>query len=401
MPSFGENQMAHTNIASKDIKSIEVSQGAIMKLFDFLDLHSFHRPAVITDPNTFEAAGKMTSDHFSDQGKEFTQHILHPNEHGQVIADEQTIMQLFVEIPDDTDVMIAVGSGTIHDIVRFVSYKTNKSFISVPTAASVDGFTSRGAPLILKGVKQTVQCMAPMAVFADLNILVKAPAEMTAAGFGDMLGKYTSLVDWKISHLIGQEPYDQHAADLTKEALESCVSHVHEIANRDAQGIKILMQSLIQSGLVMLKLGYSRPASGGEHHLSHYWEMDLLKSNQRQLLHGAKVGVATVLIAELYKEKFKELKQEDLSRSSRYERRVCDNLNDIQNLIESLPEPKQLKSLLRMVGGPSVPEELGISKTLVESSLQEAYHLRNRCTGLFLINQFASDRMIFPFDVRR
>lgn len=197
----------------------------------------------------------------------------------------------------------AVGSGTIHDIVRFVSFKMDIPIIAVPTAASVDGFTSKGAPLIFRGFKNTIQTASPLAVFADINIIKKAPQELTAAGFGDIIGKYTPLLDWKISNLIANEPYNELAAHLTKNSLVACVNHVEEIAAHSELGIKILMQSLIESGLVMLALDFSRPASGSEHHLSHYWEMELLKNDQKQLLHGAKVGVAATIIIDLY-EKF-------------------------------------------------------------------------------------------------
>src|SRR5690625_4586681 len=178
----------------------------------------------------------------------------------------------------------------------------NIPFVSVPTAASVDGFTSKGAPLIFRGFKETIQTASPIAVFADIDVLKIAPREMTAAGFGDMIGKYTSLLDWKISHLIANEPYNKLAAKSTKKSLEACVKYVHQIADHEDEGLKILMQSLIESGLVMLVLDFSRPASGSEHHLSHYWEMELLKNEEKQLLHGAKVGVASAIIVDLYKQ---------------------------------------------------------------------------------------------------
>lgn len=98
--------------------------------------------------------------------------------------------------------MIAVGSGTIHDIVRFAAFQRDLPFISYPTAPSVDGFTSARAPLILYGTKTTIQTKAPSALFADLDLLKAAPQSMVAAGFGDMLGKITSLADWEISAIL-------------------------------------------------------------------------------------------------------------------------------------------------------------------------------------------------------
>ncbi len=123
---------------------------------------------------------------------------------GDVIADEEALIEAMLGIPQNADSIIAVGAGTIHDIARFASYKMAKPFISIPTAPSVDGFNSMGAPVVIKGVKTTYQMHSPIAVFADINVLQKAPKEMIAAGFGDMIGKYTSLADWKFSHLIAK-----------------------------------------------------------------------------------------------------------------------------------------------------------------------------------------------------
>lgn len=270
------------------------------------------------------------------------------------------------------------------------------SFISVPTAASVDGFTSKGAPLIFKGFKETIQTASPLAVFADISVLKIAPREMTAAGFGDMIGKYTSLLDWKISHLIAHEPYNKLAATITKKSLEACVKYVQQIAANEDDGLKILMQSLIESGLVMLVLDFSRPASGSEHHLSHYWEMELLKNDEKQLLHGAKVGVASAIITDLYKQFVTNFDIDHVSSNYIYIDRVKDHWPNIKEMIYQLPNGDDIRSLLKEVGGPATFKELNVSDRLVRDSLNEAYHLRDRCTGLLLINQFKKHNINIP-----
>ncbi len=104
---------------------------------------------------------------------------------------------------------------------------------------------------------------------------------MVAAGFGDMLGKYTSLFDWKFGSLTAGEPYSQTAADITRNALQMCVDHAESIAKRDEDGIRLLISALIESGLAMLLFGQSHPASGAEHHLSHYWEMEYIRLGKK------------------------------------------------------------------------------------------------------------------------
>src|SRR5699024_7710865 len=257
----------------------KIANGALEEVIPYAFEKGLETLTLEVDYHTYEAAGSQLEKWLIKDGFQINTVLLQANKHQQVIADEAALVQLLVETPSKTDALIAIGTGTIHDITRFCGSKMNIPFISVPTAASVDGFTSKGAPLILRGMKQTIQTASPIAVFADIDILKTAPKEMTAAGFGDMLAKYTSLVDWKISELVGDEPYHPLAANMTRKSLEACVENIAKIADADDEGIIILIHSLIESGLVMLLLDFSRPASGGEHHLSHHWEMDLLQKD--------------------------------------------------------------------------------------------------------------------------
>lgn len=374
-------------ISNFSIPEIRVEKNAILHIRELIKRKQWKNIVVVYDQNTYLAAGEKLIKFLMNDFEEVIGININENEHGQVIVNEESLVQVFIKTPNDADVLIAVGSGTIHDIVRFVGHKMNIPFISVPTAASVDGFTSKGAPLILRGVKQTIQTAAPIAVFADIDVIKAAPREMAAAGFGDILGKYTSLLDWEISKLVGNEPFHEGAASLTRKALETCVEYVEEISNADEKGITILMNALIESGLVMQILDYSRPASGAEHHLSHYWEMYLLKTNQKQLLHGAKVGVATTMIVELYKKNWKKLLHSERIKNTVYGNGIEQYGEYIFSVIEKLPSPDELKKLLEKVGGPTTVEELGIPQEIVIESLNEAHHLRDRCTGLLLLNQ--------------
>ncbi|MEN0658268.1 sn-glycerol-1-phosphate dehydrogenase [Caldifermentibacillus hisashii] len=374
-------------ISNFSISEIRVEKNAILHIRELIKRKQWKNIVVVYDQNTYLAAGEKLIKFLMNDFEEVIGININENEHGQVIANEESLVQVFIKTPNDADVLIAVGSGTIHDIVRFAGHKMNIPFISVPTAASVDGFASKGAPLILRGVKQTIQTAAPIAVFADIDVIKAAPREMAAAGFGDILGKYTSLLDWEISKLVGNEPFHEGAASLTRKALETCVEYIEEISNADEKGITILMNALIESGLVMQILDYSRPASGAEHHLSHYWEMYLLKTNQKQLLHGAKVGVATTMIVELYKKNWKKLLRSERVKNTVYGNGIEQYGEYIFSVIEKLPSPDELKKLLEKVGGPTTVEELGIPQEIVIESLNEAYHLRDRCTGLLLLNQ--------------
>lgn len=275
------------------------------------------------------------------------------------------------------DAVIVVGSGTLHDVGRYAAYTAGIPFLSVPTAPSVDGFTSNGSPMIIRGNKITISAVGPVAIFADTDILRKAPTAMIAAGFGDMLGKYTSLFDWKHGRLMGGEPYSSVVAGITEKALMACVNHVKEIGNHSELGIRVLTEALIESGLAILLFGQSHSASGAEHHLSHYWEMEYIRTGRRQLLHGAKVGVACAQISALYHELANTLVIKDKPVWGQ----VCKK-------IAQLSTPERLRELLHTVHGPTSVEELGLNEDLLQRGLAEAHLIRmNRYTLLRVRNE--------------
>jgi glycerol-1-phosphate dehydrogenase [NAD(P)+] len=368
------------------IESIEIGNSVYKELAAYVNHKGFKHAVIIADENTYQAAGEYLSEILKETGINISLSVIKPDENNDVVADEQSLVQALLEIPVETDVIIAAGAGTLHDIARFCSTKMKLPFISVPTAPSVDGFTSMGAPLIVRGVKTTFQMSAPIALFADLSILKASPRKMVAAGFGDMLAKYTSLTDWKFGHLVRGEPYCPLVAAITREALESCVENVEKIAASDEEGIQILIEALIKSGLAMLVFGQSHPASGGEHHLSHYWEMDFLKRKRPAVLHGAKVGVSTVLLAEVYKGQFLPLLSEPARLQSIQIENLQENIKEIMKVYREIPAPEHLKNLLMQTGGETMPEQLGIDEQLVAASLSSAHNLRNRYTALKFMN---------------
>lgn len=370
------------------VKKIVIEPGALQQIAPFLISESIRTTLIVADETTFQAAGTTVLQYLGQFQIRSSVCLIHPDVQGDVKADEVSLMQTWMAVNHDTEGILAVGSGTIHDIVRFVAFKLRLPFISVPTAASVDGFTSAGAPLIIRGMKQTIQTAAPIAVFADIDVLTDAPQPMNAAGFGDMLGKFTSLADWKISRMLADEPYCPLAASTTKQSLDQCLHHLDEIRTRSPEGLRILMSSLVESGLVMLMTGHSRPASGAEHHLSHFWEMHLIKNNKKQLLHGAKVGVATGIIADLY-HRLADMSQEEvldcMEESTR--QAVSEQWQEIRNTLREIPDPAALQDWIRRIGGPSNIEELGISEELLQQALNQAHTIRDRHTGLRLVNE--------------
>lgn len=383
------------------IEKILVGNGALGKIVSYLKDKSYNHAVIIADHNTFQTAGKSLSNNLSNANITFSTCLIQPDENNDVIADEISLVQAILEISRETDVLIAIGAGTLHDITRFCGAKMGIPFISVPTAPSVDGFTSMGAPIIVKGVKKTFQMTSPIAVFADLEVLKTAPKKMIAAGFGDMIAKYTSLADWKFGHLTAGESYCPLVAQITQDALESTVNHIDKIAKCDEEGTQILIEGLIKSGLAMLIFGQSHPASGGEHHLSHYWEMEFLRRKRPAVLHGAKVGVSTSLLADIYQKEFLSLitdeKWLEVHEDNEVNQKIRDNLEEITEAYREIPNAAYLREQLAKIGGETEPEHLGIDEELVKSSLAAAHHLRDRFTALKFMNEIAKVTIAWVF----
>ncbi len=216
-------------------------------------------------------------------------------------ADEKSTAILLEKMDEDVEVIIAVGSGTIHDICRYCAAQRKISFISVPTAASCDGFCSAVAAMTWYGYKSTVNAVAPTLVVADLDVISRAPIKLTRSGVGDMLGKFIALSDWKIAHEVTGEEVCPVIYGIMEKALKDVWDNSLEVLNGDVTAYEQITYGLLMSGLAMQMLGSSRPASGAEHHISHLIETrpEALNVNS-QAMHGEKVGVGTVLAAKEY-----------------------------------------------------------------------------------------------------
>ena len=291
---------------------IHCGEDAIANLIEYCQAnasHQFSRFLLVSDLNTHAALGQRVETCLRECGWDVRTVVLDGT--SGVIADEKRVFEVLFHANAEERTYVAVGSGTVTDITRYASFCARNPFISLPTAPSVDAYTSVGAALVRTGFKQTIPCQTPIAVFADLQTLRKAPGRMVAAGFGDMLGKYTSLADWQLGHLLVGEPYDPEIAQRARRALLSCVENAEEIGQVSKTGITRLMEGLLESGLCMAEVGSSRPASGAEHLLSHFWEMKRMQEHRPAVLHGTKVGVGTVLAARRY-EAIRSLTQGDV-----------------------------------------------------------------------------------------
>ncbi|HUX50917.1 MAG TPA: sn-glycerol-1-phosphate dehydrogenase [Spirochaetia bacterium] len=255
--------------------------------------------AVLCDANTRRAAGEPVAAALSRGGYEYAFCELSAEHEGDLVPDERAIGAALVAVHAEVTLLISVGSGTITDLTRYVAFRLHLPFVAIPTAASVDGFTSSVAPLILGGIKTTVETAAPAAVLADSTILAAAPSRLLGAGIGDLAGKLTARADWFVAELINGEGRCSYIIELV-------ASYVRKILQLDQTkaatiaGAEALFEGLVVSGLGITLVHSSRPASGAEHHISHFLEMQHERGNAPRLYHGESVAVGTYLVSTLY-----------------------------------------------------------------------------------------------------
>ncbi len=385
------------------VKGIFIEDGAIQKLP--LLLSDFKRPAVICDENTYAAAGK-TACHLL--GGCFS--VVFPPEN--LHADEKAVEKAEKMLPEDTDVLVAAGSGTIHDITRYLAAQKGISFVSVPTAASVDGFVSTVAAMTWHGFKKTLPAVAPEYVLADSGIFSNAPMRLTAAGVCDLLGKYTAIADWKISAAVTGEYICEKVCSMEETALSEVSKCAAGLAAGDKTAYEKLMYALILSGLAMQMVGNSRPASGAEHHLSHLWEMAVINP-PLNAYHGEKVSVGLFACLEFYGKINHAIKDRALlikpyagldrefirkcfGEGSLYDDIIKENtpdslekispdiltekLGEIEKILDGLPKISELQNIIKDVNAVFLPEHIGLCENIMEKSIKAAPYVRNRLT---------------------
>ncbi len=343
-----------------DIQHIVIRRGALDALPDIAASFASGTCFVVADSITYAVAGQSVADRLTAAGHNVRTHVFNtPDLAHPLVPNEAALGRLVVEMPVDTSLIVAVGSGSLGDAARMLSAKTKVPYIIVATAPSMDGYASTVSPLIIDGCKVTYEAVYPYAIVADVDILCTAPDMMLQAGFGDIIGKYTALTDWALSHAVNGEYICPHVIGMVQNAIRQCADHADGLAKRDASAVAAVMEGLVLSGLCMGMIGNSRPASGAEHHLSHYWEVDALANHKPHALHGNAVGVATLVSATLY----------DISGVARQ-----------YNL--SLPTVGEIRTLLQRAGSATTPSALGIDRELFRRSVLHALEIRPRYTIL-------------------
>lgn len=423
------------------LRAVRIGSGALRELPSLVKLMGFESLYLICDPITYEIAGAVCKQILDEAGIRSTvAQLMHTG------FDEATLGELLIHMPADCDLMVAVGTGAINDMTRFFSYKMGCPFYTVATAAPMDGFASSIAAINVNSLKTTFEAQTPVAILGDTEILKGAPYRMIAAGLGDLLGKFTCLCDWKLARLITGEHYCDTIAELVESCVRGVLASAGKARERDPETLGTIMEGLVLAGVAMSLYGNSRPASGCEHHMSHYWEMIFEQRGKTPVPHGTQVGVGTVLVLKLVealrgmevdfemaraaaktydpkvwereirraygpaadgviKMEVQAQKNETTGRLRRIDA-MESHWEEISTLLEELPPSETVMDILRSLESPCLPQEIGVDYALLRDTFRYCKEVRARYTllqmlwDLDLLDQL-SDQVIEELSVEK
>lgn len=384
------------------LKHVLVKRNAIEMLPEFISEFNCKKAFLIADPNTFCAAGERVSAVLEKSGISYNKY-LYPT--GDIEPDEDAVGSAVMHFDKTCDIVIGIGSGVINDIGKILANLTGLPYFIVGTAPSMDGYASATSSMNMDGLKVSLPSKCPDVIIGDIDVLKNAPLKMLKSGFGDMLAKYVSIAEWRISHEITGEYYCERVAELIREALRQCVNNAAGLLNREEAAVTAVFEGLVLGGAAMSFAKVSRPASGVEHYISHIWDMRSLEFGTKSELHGIQCAVATTVVAGLY-EKLLEISIDketalayvnsfsydewsktlkafvgkgadammELEKKERkynlvaHARRldiIIEKWDKIRDIIrEEIPTKKEIEKLLDSIGAPKMPGDIGLENGL-------------------------------------
>lgn len=395
---------------SCDIKYVYIENNACTHLTEICE--NYKSILIVADQNTFLAAGEKTE--AALKGKN-TQKVIFSGEK-LLVPDEKAVATITAKL-SGIDLIIGIGSGVIQDLCKYVSFESKIPYLVVATAPSMDGYCTTGAAMIMGGMKITYPVGLPIAVVADIDVLKNAPIDMIKAGLGDIIGKFSSLNDWKLANCILGEYFCPYIYNLTKEQIDNTLTLASGILERREDSIKALMEALVIVGILISFAGSSRPASGSEHHLSHFFEITGILNNRDYFPHGIDVAYSTVITTEIREKilsgSFKitphspdmrdkkireiygkiadsciELQQEAGYYATDRTKIYLEKEDEIKKILEDMPSAKEIRDMLSLV-------ELNMndfynmySAKTVSDAVLYAKDLKDRFTVLWLNYDF-------------
>jgi glycerol-1-phosphate dehydrogenase [NAD(P)+] len=422
-----EDRIAAALRDASDTEAVVIGEGVLDRVGDvFAGVFADAAAVVVADETEWTVAGEAVHARLPTAGEPYR----FPAEPA-LYADYENVRTLVAALRERDAIPVAVGAGTLNDIVKRAAHELERPYLCVATAASMDGYTAFGAAITEDGYKHTMTCPAPRAVVADVGVLTRAPAPMTSAGYADLLAKIPAGADWIVADALEVEPIDRSVWSLVQDPLRAATGRPADLHAGDAAAMDALIEGLVLAGLAMQAASSSRPASGAEHQFSHLWEMEGLGHDaDPPLSHGFKVGLGSISSAALYERVLaRDLARLDVDAAvaawpgrDEIERRVraahttpgldeaaveetrakyvaADELRArLERLRERWPELRErlreqllpageIRDRLRAAGAPTTPGEIGLDAAALRATYRRAQMIRRRFTVLDLANQ--------------
>ncbi len=277
--------------------AVEVGPGAVERLNHWLGHFGAKKVFLLSDRNTWKAAGQRCYDIITGSGRSCISHCFQEE---TLEPDEHAVGSAVMHFDWTCDLVVAAGSGVINDIGKTVAAMAKLPYIIVGTAPSMDGYASATSSMTRDGLKISLNTKGADVIIGDTDILRQAPLKLMKAGLGDMLAKYVSICEWRISHLINGEYFCEELAQLVRDALRQCVEQADGLLRREESAVRAVFEGLVISGVAMNYAGVSRPASGLEHYVSHCLDMRFVEFGTAMDLHGIQCAIGTRIAISLY-----------------------------------------------------------------------------------------------------
>ena len=391
-----------------DIGAVRIGAGVLKELPDLTDAGHI---LLVSDQNTDALCGAQVRALLEER---IAARQLFQTGEGLLVPDEAAVAAVEARMSPEIDFILGIGSGVINDICKYVSFQHGIQCGIVATAPSMDGFASSGAAMIFAGMKVTFTTHAPDLILGDTDVLCTAPTAMIAAGFADIIGKYSALNDWKLSHLVNGEYLCPFVYDLVLEKTNEVRDLAPALMRREPAAVGTLTEILVMIGVCLTLLSTTRPGSGSEHHLSHYFEITGLILDRPYFLHGTDVGYSTVVTAAMreriramkapifhpvggdirqtaYKRIYRDLAAEvsDLQREAgRYDRdmtaRYAEKWDEILAILAECPTAAEIEQMLLSVGFDLSAFEKTYGKDCIEDGKLWGKDLKDRYSVLWL-----------------
>ncbi len=398
------------------LDDVIIGKGVIEKLPEVIARYNAKKVFVFADPNTDAVAGMRVAQILEQNNIAYTKYVFATAE---LEPNEEAVGSLMMHYDSSCDMIVGVGSGVLNDIGKILCKISNHPYVIVGTAPSMDGYASASSSMARDGLKISLSTKCPNVIIGDIDIVKTAPVKMMVSGLGDMLAKYVSICEWRISNLINGEYFCPTIASTVKAALKKCVDHAAGLLDREESAVEAVFEGLVLSGIAMNYAEISRPASGAEHYISHVWDMRGLEFGTPIDFHGIQCAIGTLYAAKIYdqikaikpdREKaLAYVKQFDLDaynaelkeflgtaadsmialekKEKKYDpalhaKRLEIILSNWENILkiveEELPSYETLNALMDSIKAPKTASDIGIDEALVPMTFKTSKDIRDK-----------------------